>query len=112
MPIILLSLFLFDMRISIAGWIGVTLGVIAGIVFVRAKSFSKFVFLEKDAKQYMDRHLMFEVADHSHLQSSSLSSEPSRRVSSEVRASHIDQSISDLIPKQKSDALPKLPVHR
>lgn len=37
-PIILLSLFLFDMRISLEGWIGVTLGVIAGILFISAKS--------------------------------------------------------------------------
>ena len=40
-PIILLSLFLFDMQISSAGWVGVTLGVFAGIVFVRAKSMSR-----------------------------------------------------------------------
>ena len=36
-PIILLSLFLFDMKISIPGWIGVSLGVIAGIIFIYAK---------------------------------------------------------------------------
>lgn len=39
-PIILFSLFLFDMHISISGWVGVTLGVIAGIVFIKAKSFN------------------------------------------------------------------------
>lgn len=37
-PIILLSLFLFDMRISLEGWVGVTLGVVAGILFITAKS--------------------------------------------------------------------------
>lgn len=37
-PIILLSLFLFDMKISTAGWVGVTLGVVAGILFINAKS--------------------------------------------------------------------------
>lgn len=112
-PIILLSLFLFDMRISIAGWIGVTLGVVAGIVFMKAKSFSKSVILEKDAKQYVDRHLMFEVADHNKLQSSSFSSEPSPRwVSSEVHRNQKDRSTADLIPKSKSDALPRLPAHR
>lgn len=37
-PIILFSLFLFDMSISPSGWVGVTLGVLAGIVFVQAKS--------------------------------------------------------------------------
>lgn len=37
-PIILLSLVLFDMRISTEGWIGVSLGVVAGILFASAKS--------------------------------------------------------------------------
>lgn len=43
-PIILLSLFLFDMRISVEGWIGVSLGVVAGIVFIRAKTSSATSF--------------------------------------------------------------------
>lgn len=47
-PIILLSLVLFDMKISLSGWVGVTLGVIAGIVFVRAKAKAKYTQLPKD----------------------------------------------------------------
>lgn len=38
-PIILLSLVLFDMHVSIASWVGVALSVLAGVVFVRAKTF-------------------------------------------------------------------------
>lgn len=49
-PIILLSLFLFDMHISVAGWVGVTLGVVAGIVFVRAKALSKYRSVPTDEK--------------------------------------------------------------
>lgn len=54
-PIILLSLFLFDMHISIAGWIGVTLGVLAGIVFVKAKTTSKYNALSSDDKDTVTR---------------------------------------------------------
>lgn len=38
LPIILLSLFIFDMRVSYAGWVGVILGVVAGFIFVRSKA--------------------------------------------------------------------------
>lgn len=48
-PIILLSLFLFDMRISLEGWIGVSLGVVAGILFVFAKSSQRYL-----NKRHMD----------------------------------------------------------
>lgn len=52
-PIILLSLFLFDMRISVEGWIGVTLGVVAGILFIFAKSSQRHLSVKRcfDAKQ-------------------------------------------------------------
>lgn len=110
-PIILLSLFLFDMRISTAGWIGVTLGVVAGFVFVRAKNFSKFVMLEKEAKQYVDKHLMFELTDQK-LLSSSLPLEPLPRVLKDAQADDATVPTSDLIPKSKSDALPRLPTYR
>lgn len=49
-PIILLSIVLFDMRISAAGWVGVVLGVIAGIVFIRAKSLSRYSAVAVDDK--------------------------------------------------------------
>lgn len=49
-PIILLSLVMFDMQISAAGWVGVALGVIAGIVFVRAKTLSRLSIVEEDEK--------------------------------------------------------------
>lgn len=52
-PIILLSLFLFDMRISLEGWIGVTLGVVAGILFLFAKSSQRQLSIKRslDTKQ-------------------------------------------------------------
>jgi GDP-mannose transporter len=39
-PMILVSLMLFETRMNIAGWVGVTLGIVAGIVFMRAKALS------------------------------------------------------------------------
>lgn len=39
-PIILLSLLMFDVRVSRAGWLGVGLGFVAGVVFIRAKTVS------------------------------------------------------------------------
>lgn len=47
-PIILFSLFLFDMHISVAGWAGVSLGVLAGIVFIKAKTATKYKALADD----------------------------------------------------------------
>ncbi|CAN8068165.1 unnamed protein product [Agarophyton chilense] len=56
-PIILLSLFLFDMRISPAGWIGVTLGVLAGVVFIQAKS---SILRDRDNLQHKEKGSMDE----------------------------------------------------
>jgi len=39
-PIVLISLLIFDDNISAMGWVGVILGILAGIVFVRAKAIS------------------------------------------------------------------------
>lgn len=55
-PIILLSLFLFDMKISVEGWIGVALGVLAGILFVSAKSCQGRI---KDIKSYSEEDKSF-----------------------------------------------------
>lgn len=63
-PIILLSLLLFDMRVSAAGWAGVSLGVVAGIIFIRAKTMTlqktsrkEALLLEKDS-HYEDSNVI------------------------------------------------------
>lgn len=37
-PIVIISLLVFDDNVSLMGWVGVALGIVAGIVFVRAKA--------------------------------------------------------------------------
>ncbi len=37
-PIVIISLIVFDDNVSFMGWVGVALGIVAGIVFVRAKA--------------------------------------------------------------------------
>lgn len=39
-PMILISLLIFETRMNVAGWVGVILGIFAGIVFMRAKASS------------------------------------------------------------------------
>lgn len=39
-PMILISLVIFETRMSIAGWMGVVLGILAGFIFMRAKAMS------------------------------------------------------------------------
>lgn len=40
-PIVILGAILFETKISLAGWIGVAFGLLAGIVFVRVKSMGR-----------------------------------------------------------------------
>lgn len=81
-PIILLSLFLFDMRISTEGWIGVTLGVVAGILFVSAKSSyqgMKRRVAEADSECNSDQLKQLTVSNSDHVISQNKPSDPQSR---------------------------------
>lgn len=62
-PIILLSLVMFDMDISAAGWVGVSLGVFAGIVFIRAKAVSRLSTVLSEGKSIYSMDLETESED-------------------------------------------------